>query len=428
MLAARGILSELRQVECMAAFGNWLRQQRKRHDLTQAELAQQAGCAIGTLRNIEIDRARPSKQLAARLVKALGVADADVAALVAFARDTAPLPVGLAAPDRVPPALPEPALGAAAQRAGTLAARSSLPAPLTGLIGREQAIDTIRILLLRPDVRLVTLTGPGGIGKTRLAVASALQVQAAFADGVCYVDLSAIHNPALVLPTIAQSLGFTNSGGQPLGHYLAAVLRERAVLLLLDNFEQVVAAAPHVFELLAACPLLKVLTTSRIVLGVTGEYAWSVPPLALPDRAQLPPFTQLRQYEALRLFGERARATDQSFAISVSNAPAVAEICHQLDGVPLAIELAAARVKLFAPQALLARLDRRLSFLTGGRERPLRQQTLRTTIDWSYQLLTASEQTLFERLGVFVNIPPAHAGGLHLTPTPTASRWTRLAG
>ncbi|MFL5806015.1 MAG: ATP-binding protein [Roseiflexaceae bacterium] len=322
--------------------------------------------------------------------------------MVAFARGTGPLLPVLLASERLVPFLPGDTTTGALPIGTVTTAHSNLPAQLTGLIGRAQEVDAVRSLLLRPDVRLVTLTGPGGIGKTRLAVESALQLQEAFSDGVSFVDLAAVRNPALVLATVAQTLGLINSGGQPLSRYLAAALRDRALLLLLDNFEQVVAAAPAVIELLAACPRLKVLTTSRIVLEVAGEYEWPVPPLALPDRAQLPPFEQLSQYESVRLFGERGRAANQTFAITTSNAPAVAEICHQLDGLPLAIELAAVRVKLFTPQALLARLDRRMTFLTGGRRSPPRQQTIRNTIDWSYQLLTPGEQTVFQQLGVFM--------------------------
>lgn len=376
------------------SFGMWLRQQRRSRDLTQVELARLVGCAVGTLRNIETDDARPSKQLATRLAATFGVADEDVAAVVAFARGSGPVHTNWQLMPRETTQVPP-------QDASLQTHYTNLPAQLTALIGRTHEIDAVRTLLLRPDVRLVTLVGPGGTGKTRVAVASAMQLSNAFPAGVIFVDLAAISDPDLVLTTIAQTLGVNYNGIMPVHDHVANALRDQT-LLLLDNFEQVVAAAPGVANLLMACPQLKVLTTSRIALGIAGEYEWPVPPLALPDRAQLPPFEQLTEYEAVRLFSERARAATPKFAITATNAPAVVEICHQLDGLPLAIELVAAWVKLFEPQALLARLDHRLTFLTGGRDRPTRQQTMWNTIEWSYQLLAPVEQQLFQRLSVFV--------------------------
>jgi len=278
----------------------------------------------------------------------------------------------------------------------------NLPAQPTALIGREQAIATVCSLLRRADVRLVTLTGPGGTGKTRLALQTAAELLEQFGDGVWFVNLAPISDPDLVATTIAQVLGAREHDNRPLLEQLKAYLREKRLVLLLDNFEQVAEAAPLVSELLAAAPGLKALATSRMPLHLSGEHEIAVAPLALPpsERSNVQTLTQ---YEAVRLFIERAQAVKADFAVTNANAPAVAEICERLDGLPLAIELAAARVKLFPPQALLARLSSRLQLLTGGaRDLPERQQTIRNTIDWSYQLLGEDEKRLFSRLGVFV--------------------------
>jgi predicted ATPase/class 3 adenylate cyclase len=280
---------------------------------------------------------------------------------------------------------------------------TNLPIQPNALIGREHEVETITDLLHQDDVRLLTLTGPGGIGKTRLAMQAATELVDRFVDGVWFVGLAPISDPALIPGVIAQTLGVQEHSDRTIADMLAAYLRTKQLLLLLDNFEQVVAAAPVLADLLAAAPRLKLLVTSREMLNLYGEHEYAVPPLVLPQRTPLPPLEQLTQSEAVRLFIERARAVKADFAITNQNAPAVAEICYRLDGLPLAIELAAARSKIFSPQALLARLDRRLTFLSGGaRNLPARQQTLRGAIDWSYELLDAGEQELFARLGVFV--------------------------
>jgi predicted ATPase/class 3 adenylate cyclase/DNA-binding NarL/FixJ family response regulator len=280
---------------------------------------------------------------------------------------------------------------------------ANLPIQPTALIGREQELATVGDLLRRANVRLVTLTGPGGTGKTRLAMQVAAELLDSFTDGVWFVDLAPIRDADLVIPAIMQTMGVKEQGHITPLEQLQAHLRDKQLLLLLDNFEQVVDAAPRVAELLAAAPQLKILVTSRVVLHLRGEQEFAVPPLALPGQHQLPSLEHVSQYAAVALFIARAQAVKPDFVVTNQNAPAVAEICVRLDGLPLAIELAAARSKLFAPEALLKRLERRLGVLTGGpRDAPTRQQTIRNTIDWSYQLLDEGEQTFFRRLGVFV--------------------------
>jgi predicted ATPase/class 3 adenylate cyclase len=281
--------------------------------------------------------------------------------------------------------------------------QGGLPVQPTSLIGREREVMTVVQRLRRPEVRLVTLTGPGGAGKTRLGIQVAAELRDQCAAGVCFVSLAAINDAPLVLPTIAQALGIRETEGQSLLTRLIDVLQPQPVLLFLDNFEQVVGAAAQVADLLTACPQLKVLVTSREVLHVRAEHEFVVPPLALPDPTHLPNLAVLARLPSVALFVQRTQAVKAAFQLTTSNARAVAEICVQLDGLPLAIELAAAHMKLLSPQALLARLGRRLAMLTSGsRDAPTRQQTLRNTIAWSYQLLDAREQRLFRWLSVFV--------------------------
>jgi predicted ATPase/class 3 adenylate cyclase/DNA-binding CsgD family transcriptional regulator len=280
---------------------------------------------------------------------------------------------------------------------------NNLPVQFTPLIGREQEVVAVQHLLQREDVRLVTLSGPGGIGKTRLGLQVTSELSESFADGVFFVDLAPLHNPSLVLSTIAQILGIQEAVGQSLLERLVEGLRQKQLLLLLDNFEQVLSAAVQVADLLSACPSLKVLVTSRETLHVRAEYEFAVPPLALPDPTYLPELAEFSHYAAVALFLQRAQAVKSDFQVTAANARAIAEICVRLDGLPLALELAAARVKLFPPEGLLARLDQRLQVLTGGaRDAPARQQSLRNTIAWSYDLLHTEEQRLFRRFSVFV--------------------------
>jgi predicted ATPase/class 3 adenylate cyclase len=280
---------------------------------------------------------------------------------------------------------------------------NNLPIQPTPLLGREEQLAALATLLRRDDVRLVTLTGAGGAGKTRLALQVAADVSELFPDGVFFVNLAPLSNPDLVLPAIAQVLELRETGERPLLDLLRVTLHDKRLLLLLDNFEQVAQAAGQVAELLTGCPKLTLLVTSRMALHVRAEQEFVVPPLALPDLKRLPDLGALSQYEAVALFIQRAQAVKPNFGVTNATAPAIAEICVRLDGLPLAIELAAARIKLFPPEALLARLGQRLSVLTGGaRDLPARQQTLRDTIAWSYHLLDAEEQQLLRWLAIFV--------------------------
>jgi len=281
---------------------------------------------------------------------------------------------------------------------------NNLPLQRTAFIGRDQEEAALAQILSRADVRLVTLTGPGGIGKTRLALQVAGEIADQFPAGVCFVSLAAVAEGSLIASTIAQAMGLGETGNQlpqeRLKEYLGGL--DQPMLLLLDNFEHLVSAAPMVAQLLTAGPKLKVVVTSQAPLHVYGEHEFPVPPLALPDPTSIPPLEVLSRLPAVALFVERAQAVKREFALTKETAPVVAAICARLDGLPLAIELAAARIKMLSPSAMLARLESRLSLLTGGaRDLPTRQQTLRGTVDWSYGLLNTAEQTLFRRLSVF---------------------------
>jgi predicted ATPase/class 3 adenylate cyclase len=280
--------------------------------------------------------------------------------------------------------------------------RNNLPLQPTPLIGREKEVAEVCDLLGAEATRLLTLTGPGGIGKTRLALQAAADLLDEFPDGTYFVQLATLTEAELFISAVAETLGVREIGEQPLDETLKDYLHERRLLLLLDNFEQVLGAAPTVTELLTAAPGLKVLATSRAPLGLYGEHELPVPPLTLPDLKLQPPLERLTQYEAVGLFVERARAVKPDFKVTNESAPAVAEICVRLDGLPLAIELAAARIKMLPPKAMLQRLSSRLKLLTGGaRDLPERQRTLRATIEWSFALLNEGEQVLFGRLAVF---------------------------
>jgi predicted ATPase/class 3 adenylate cyclase/tetratricopeptide (TPR) repeat protein len=280
---------------------------------------------------------------------------------------------------------------------------NNLPTQPTPLIGRQSELAALCALVLRPDTRVVTLTGPGGIGKTRLALQAAADLLDDFTDGAFLVSLAPLFDPDLLASTIAQAINMHDTVAKPPMESLKDYLRSKQMLLVLDNFEQIVSAAPLVADLLSVCPEVKALVASREVLRIRGEKECVVPPLALPDLQNLPAPDELLRYDSVSLFVQRAQDVKSDFVIGEENAAAVAELCRRLDGLPLAIELAAARIKVLTPQAILARLTSRLTLLTGGaRDLPARQQTLRNTIVWSYDLLPPTEQLLFRRLSVFV--------------------------
>ena len=281
---------------------------------------------------------------------------------------------------------------------------NNLPTQPTPFMGREREVARLCDLLRRPEIRLLSLTGPGGVGKTRLALQVAAELSELFLDGIFLVPLAPVDDPEEVMPAIAQTLAIGEVGDQPLLALVKSVLKQKQLLLLLDNFEQVSGAAVDIADLLSACPRLKVLVTSQVVLHVRAEREFAVPTLSLPNPKRLPELATLAQYEAVALFMARAQAAKPEFQVTRANASTVVEICSRLDGLPLAIELAAARIKFFAPQLLLARLSQGFSVLAGGaRDLPARQQTMRGAIAWSYSLLSPEEQKLFRRLAVFVD-------------------------
>jgi predicted ATPase/class 3 adenylate cyclase len=283
----------------------------------------------------------------------------------------------------------------------TLEIPTNLPTPLTSFVGRDRELARIRQFL--EETRLLTLTGAGGCGKTRLAIEAATRLLSSYSDGVFFVELAPITDPALVPSTIAVALGVREEPTRTIKEALENTLRDQEKLIVLDNFEQILGAAPLVTELLNASPRLKVLVTSRAGLHLSGEQEFPVPPLRMPDHANRLPAARFTEFEAVALFAQRAAAVAPDFAITDENAVVVADICARLDGLPLAIELAASRIKLLSPPAMLDRLQHRLALLTGGaRDLPARQRTLRETIGWSYDLLERDEQTLFSRLATFV--------------------------
>src|SRR5215217_6957374 len=362
-------------------FGGLLRRYRVAAGLTQEALAERAGVSTRGVSDLERGaHGLPRKDTLQLLLDALDLSPTDRATLVAAARRPVAARARRESGDRPP----------------------GLPVPLTPLVGRDKAISAVAAILAEPTIRLLTLTGPGGTGKTRLALAVAERVAPMFPDGVVFVPLAPLGDPALVASAIAEGLGVRERPEQTVRDALTAHLAGKRLLLVLDNVEHLLPAAPLVADLLGACPALRVLTTSRAPLRLSGEHLYPVSPLEVPDADHLSSLEELGQTPAVRLFVDRVRAVKPDFALSEANAHPVVEIVRRLDGLPLALELVAARVQVLSPIALAARLDRSLPLLTGGaHDLPDRQRTLRHAMAWSYDLLQPNQQTLFRRLGVF---------------------------
>lgn len=366
------------------SFGEWLKRQRKAAGWTQAQLADQVGCSAIAVRKIEAEERRPSEQIAERLADIFRVPPAERREFLLFARGR----FGAGPRDANP-------------ASWTDSARSRLPAAVTSLIGREQQIVEVRGNLQRAEVRLVTLIGPPGIGKTRLGVEVASRASADFPDGVFFIELAPLDDPTLIAPVLVQTLGFVETGDDPPERLLADGIGGKSMLLVLDNCEHLIErAALLVSALLPACPRLKILATSREALRVPGEWQIPVPTLGLPD--QNVDLTSASGFPALTLFAERARAARPDFKLSADNLPSVAAICAQLDGLPLAIELIAARMRIMSPQMLLDKMTAQFILSADGmRAVSVRQKTLGNAIGWSYDFLSAEEQTMLACLSVF---------------------------
>jgi predicted ATPase/transcriptional regulator with XRE-family HTH domain len=390
-------MQEQTDMEAIVSLGEWVRRRRKALDLTQENLARQVGYSAIAIRKIEAGERRPSRQVARLLAAALELPAQEQALFMQVA-------LGEQRVDR----LSTPQTPVTLAPSSSTAPASTLPLPLTPLIGRQLELAALCSFVSNGNTRLVTLTGAGGVGKTRLALQVAAELQNVFADGVYFAPLAALREPALLIPALAQALRIREMpGDRSLFEQITGRIHQQHLLLLLDNFEHLVVAAPVIADLLTACPRLYILVTSREPLHLHGEQEYLVPPLALPLADALATPESALRTAAVQLFVQRAQAVRPDFTLTADNVAAILQICTHLDGVPLAIELAAARMKLLSPNALLEHIlgatGARFALLTGGaRDAPSRHQTLHGAIDWSYALLTPPEQTLLRRLAIFV--------------------------
>jgi predicted ATPase/DNA-binding XRE family transcriptional regulator len=380
-------------MESTSSFGYWLRRQRKALDLTQQALADRVGCSAAAIKKIESDERRPSRQIAERLADVLGVPASQREMFLDIARGIRPvdqLSLAREAVSHTPSEASKPL-------------PHNLPMQLTSFIGREHELDEVRHLL--SNTRLLSLTGQGGTGKTRFALHLAADLLAVkrFANGVWLIELAPLADPTLVPQTIASTLGVREQPGRTPLDALTDYVRAKSMLLILDNCEHLIQSCAQLADhLLRAAPRLKILATSREALGITGETIYRVPSLPLPDPRQLRDLDTLEQNDCVHLFVDRAMAAHPSFRLKKKNASAIADICRRLDGIPLAIELASARIKVFPPEEIVARLDDRFRLLTGGSRTALeRHQTLFALIEWSHNLLSEAERVLLRRLSVF---------------------------
>jgi predicted ATPase/transcriptional regulator with XRE-family HTH domain len=372
------------------SFGYWLRLRRKALDLTQEALADHVGCSVGMIRKIESEERRPSAQIVARLAAVFGIPADEQPALLGFARgELRSMPAE--AEEHFP------------WRVAIQSTRTNLPVTVTSFIGREREIAGVRSYLSRPTIRLVTLIGPPGIGKTRLSIEAGRASFDDFPDGIFFVELAPLGDPALIAGTVTEALGYVGARNIPIEQQLKESLRDRKTLIVLDNCEHLIeGVASLTYQLLSACSHLKILATSRESLRIPGEWLYPVQALGVPDDDSLVDMATARSFPALTLFSERACAVRPDFALNTDNLRTVTAICAHLDGLPLVIELIAARMRLMSPESLLAQLTYPFILSVGGmRAASGRQQTLRNAIDWSYRLLSPEEQELFAYLSVF---------------------------